>query len=318
MKTHLLPERGRFYKANMHCHSTCSDGKWTVETLKEEYMKRGYSVVAFSDHDRCISHNELSGADFLALTAYEADVSDWAVKDSRFRRCYHFNCFAKSPEADGREVTPVPEYRDMAAVNDFVARLNEAGFLVCYNHPNWSQQTLDDYGGLKGLFGCEVYNHSAMLDGIDADQEQPYDALLRRGNRLFCLSADDNHDHFPPEHPLNDSFGGFIMIKAPALSYGAIMTALERGEFYASMGPEIYSLYVEDMQLHVECSGVRSIHMTTAGRRAAVARAETGKTLTSASFEIDPTDGYVRLQLTDREGLRANTNACFVDTLPQR
>ena len=108
------------------------------------------------------------------------------------------------------------------------------------------------------------------------------------------------------------------MIKAPALSYGAVMTALERGEFYASMGPEIYSLYVEDLRLHVECSGVRSIHMTTAGRRAAVARAETGKTLTSASFEIDPTDGYVRLQLTDREGLRANTNACFVDTLPQR
>ena len=69
MKQYLLPENGRFYKANLHCHSTFSDGDWTVEKLKEEYQKRGYSVIAYSDHDRCISHNELTDSDFLALTA---------------------------------------------------------------------------------------------------------------------------------------------------------------------------------------------------------------------------------------------------------
>ena len=144
MKQYLLPENGRFYKANLHCHSTFSDGDWTVEKLKEEYQKRGYSVIAYSDHDRCISHNELTDNDFLALTAYEADVSDWVVKDSNFRRCYHFNCFARDKFADGREVKPLPDYRDLDAVNAFIAKLNDAGFLVAYNHPNWSLQTLDD------------------------------------------------------------------------------------------------------------------------------------------------------------------------------
>ena len=32
----LLPEAGHFYKANLHCHSTMSDGKLTPEQLREQ------------------------------------------------------------------------------------------------------------------------------------------------------------------------------------------------------------------------------------------------------------------------------------------
>ena len=154
-----------------------------------------------------------------------------------------------------------------------------------------------------------------MMDGIDANQEQPYDALLRRGNRIFCLATDDNHDRFPPEHPLCDSFGGFVMIKAPKLDYETIFAALEHGDFYASMGPEIHSLTFEDGMLHVETSEVRSIHMTTNARRAEVLHAEHGKTIHEATFHVLPSDGYIRLQIIDREGMRANSNAYFTDTL---
>ena len=313
MKTWLLPESGQFYKANLHCHSTVSDGKWSPERIKEEYMARGYSVVAYSDHDVCVSHNELTDENFLAITAYEANIKqDEGVKFS-FARRYHLNCFARSPYADGKEVTPAPDYQNVDAVNAFIARLREAGFLVCYNHPNWSLQTLADYGELKGLFACEIYNHSAMLDGIDADQEQVYDALLRRGNRLFCVAADDNHDNYPPDHPLNDSFGGFTVIKAPRLAYDDIFAALERGDFYASMGPEIRALYVEDGDLCIETSPVRSIHMTNVGRDACVERAARGSSVTSARFPIRPDSRFIRLQITDWEGMRANTNAYFLD-----
>ena len=41
MKKYLLPENGNFYKANLHCHSTNSDGKLTVEELKKIYMEKG-------------------------------------------------------------------------------------------------------------------------------------------------------------------------------------------------------------------------------------------------------------------------------------
>ena len=37
MRKYLLPEKGEFYKANLHCHSTYSDGNWTPEEIKERY-----------------------------------------------------------------------------------------------------------------------------------------------------------------------------------------------------------------------------------------------------------------------------------------
>ena len=50
MKKDLLPASGNFHKANLHCHSTVSDGALTPEALKELYTKNGYSVIAFTDH----------------------------------------------------------------------------------------------------------------------------------------------------------------------------------------------------------------------------------------------------------------------------
>ena len=55
----LLPEAGQFYKANLHCHTVLSDGRWTKEQVKEEYRKRGYSVVAFTDDN----HNSYAPGD---------------------------------------------------------------------------------------------------------------------------------------------------------------------------------------------------------------------------------------------------------------
>ena len=41
MKKYLISPEKKQYKANMHSHSTFSDGKLTVEQLKEAYMERG-------------------------------------------------------------------------------------------------------------------------------------------------------------------------------------------------------------------------------------------------------------------------------------
>ena len=40
MKKYLLPEKGTFYKANLHSHSTVSDGGWTPEEMKERYIEK--------------------------------------------------------------------------------------------------------------------------------------------------------------------------------------------------------------------------------------------------------------------------------------
>ena len=62
MKKYLLPENGTFYKANLHCHTVLSDGRLTPEQVRELYMSRGYSIVAFTDH------NAMSVVDKKALS----------------------------------------------------------------------------------------------------------------------------------------------------------------------------------------------------------------------------------------------------------
>ncbi|NMP37999.1 MAG: PHP domain-containing protein [Clostridiales bacterium] len=312
---YLLPEKGIFYKANLHCHSTLSDGSLTTDELKRAYMEQGYSVIAFTDHDVYYDHAAMCEKNFLAITSYEADISDWSDSDSHSRRCYHFNCYDKNPCADGKPLIEKPEYNDINGINEYIRKLNEAGYLVCYNHPNWSQQNMEDYKDLKGLFACEVFNYSAYIDGIDGNQEVPFDTLLRRGNRLGCVMADDNHDRAPFFTPMNDSFGGFTMIKAPSLNYYNIMRALENGDYYASMGPKINALYADGNTVKVECSPVRRISFTTNARSAQCFIAERGGYLTGAEFTVEPKYGYVRVQLEDYAGLRANSNAYFIEDI---
>ena len=56
MRKILISKDLNSYKANLHCHSTYSDGKLTVKTLRDEYKKRGYSIIAFSDHHVLENH----------------------------------------------------------------------------------------------------------------------------------------------------------------------------------------------------------------------------------------------------------------------
>ena len=312
MKHWLLPQNGIFYKANMHCHSNLSDGNLSVEKLKEEYLKQGYSIVAFTDHDKFHRHNELSDDNFLAINGYEVDISHWDTDDSHYVRCYHFNCYALTNEQNS-EVLPLPAYKDIQGVNRFIKQLNDDGFIVCYNHPHWSLQTLDDYGELEGLFGMETFNYSAYMGGIDGNETNVYDTMLRLGKRLFCLAADDNHNGSPIGHPESDSFGGFIMVKTDTLAYKPVMQAIQNGDFYASSGPLIETLTVENNTATIRCSPAVRISMTTGGRRSGAVNTSEGATITSAEFVIDPGDTFIRFEVVDERGRRANTRAYFLD-----
>lgn len=44
-------------KGGLHLHTTCSDGELTPQAIAEEYEKRGYDFIAFTDHDYMLSHN---------------------------------------------------------------------------------------------------------------------------------------------------------------------------------------------------------------------------------------------------------------------
>ena len=206
------------------------------------------------------------------------------MEEEKFlRKTYHLCCIAKTPEnrwqvydprfkggnaylyTDGM-VCDGYEDRDYSLnyVNDMIARTNAHGFLVTYNHPTWSLQEYPDYAGLKGLWAMEVYNNHCHRIGYDDDNSHIYQTLLKLGTPLFPLATDDFHRL--QEH--NFIAGGWIMVGAEELTYPSVIAALEKGDFYASTGPEIRELSLDGTVLKLRCSGVRSIKIFTQSRHA--------------------------------------------------
>ena len=198
-------------------------------------------------------------------------------------------------------------------ISRLIKDAGEYGFFVCYNHPRWSLENYADYSGYEGLWGVEIYNHACTVGGLYDYDINVFDDILRDGKRVFASCGDDNHNTKEGDRLLG-SFGAFVMVNAESLSYENIVDGLLSGNFYSSMGPEIYSLYVEDSKVYVECSGAKRISYSTRGRRTKAVNAVDGY-VSDAVFEIRDTDEYFRIEVVDKNGLRANTQAYFWDEL---
>lgn len=333
MKKYLLPKDGNFYKANMHCHTHLSDATWTPEEVKEEYKKRGYSIVAFTDHDILIPHPELADENFLPLNGCEIEVNENDDVEWREMKTCHMCCIALEPDNFYQVCYNRSKYLYANAINqrnklivdelkpDFervysgegiCAMMKEArdsGFFVTYNHPTSSMEYYPDYMSYENMHALEICNGAGVYGGHLDYCPNIYDDMLRGGKRIFCVAGDDGHRS---EH----AFGAFTMIKAPKLEYKAVTDSLMAGNFYASQGPLIDELWIEDGIMHIKCPGAEKIVFHPGLRREnKVFRAEGGKPVTEGEYEVKPDHGYVRVTVYDKYGRAATTNAYFTDEL---
>ena len=339
MKYHLIPEEGEFYKANLHCHTTVSDGRRTPAEIKADYMAKGYSIVAYTDHELMYPHPELTDAHFLAMNGYEVSVNSpgkvWgqqrvchiclvATRDdiekqvlwNRANRGYsgenHGPAYDLAPTVakfDENEPDFIRVYSG-ECISEMMRRGREAGYFVTYNHPTWSMENYENYMGYHGMHAMEIVNYGCLSAGYDDYNPRVYDDILRGGERIYCIAADDTH------RGTIDCFGGFTMIKARSLSYNEVGRALLDGHFYASEGPLIHALWIENGHLHVKTSEARQITMNTGIIHTAYKKAEGDTPVTEAAFPLSPDFRYIRITVLDGEGHHACTNAYFMDTLP--
>ena len=341
MKKYLIPNEGKFYKANMHTHTTISDGKLTPEEMKELYKSHGYSILAYTDHQIMIPHPELLDDEFLPINSYELAINQPNKSGWPYSKTYHINFYAPAvdtpttgtfcPNTLWLEHSKAYITDEMRAAGmeshtystEFVQKLidiaTDEGFLVCYNHPMWSLQDHSDYSGLKGLWGVEWYNTGCERGGY-CDSMQPITELLREGNRMvYPIAADDSHS-------AGGAFGGFVQVKAKELTYPTVFEALKNGDFYSSSGPEIYDLYIEDGKVHAKCSPVKVVFLNTDRRYVTRKNAPKGELLTEVELDISeyiagcdkasPDHGcYIRLDFVDENGGIARTRAYFLDEL---
>lgn len=336
MKKYLISPEKKQYKANLHCHSVLSDGCKTPEELKELYKSHGYDILAITDHERPCDHQALADEDFIMLTGYECYIRPNARYD-KYDREIHLNLFARDPKNikmvnyDERYAAYVkrdnavgelvrvgdesPREFTVEYINEYIRTAKEHGYIVAYNHPYWSMEDEADILAYEGLFSLEICNYGSYIINNLEYCGALYDKMLYKGNRIFCHGADDNHNVFPIDHPRFDSFGAFTMIMPDEFSYGSVFDAMEKGEMYASMGPTFREVSVEDGNIHIECSDVKSIFVYMGSKAPACLVANEGESINCADFKIDENARYVRVSVRDIYGNWADTRGFFPDEI---
>lgn len=331
----LIAEDKKQFKANLHCHSNMSDGKLSPADLKRIYKDKGYSVLAITDHEYPFDHSEMSEEDFLMITGYEAYIrpSPDCTYDY-YGSEIHINLFAKEPHntsyvnyvpvcckyikdaeylnslkkvGSGEVRRYTPEY-----INSFVEEAKRAGYLASHNHPVWSLENESDIMRYEGFFSMEMCNYGCYIGGVPEYNSALYNKLLRAGKRIFCHSADDNHNHQPLDSASSDSFGGFTMILAEELEYSSVIKALETGNFYSSMGPVISSLEIENGKAKIKTSPATQISMHYGAKAPRRVTAHTDS-LCEAEFEIPKEAAFVRFSVMDSARRFADTRGFFRD-----
>ncbi len=336
---YLISPDKKQYKANLHSHSTLSDGYKTPEDLKEMYKARGYSILAITDHERPYQHTALSDKDFIMITGYEGYVrtNPQAIYDV-YAKEIHLNFFARDP-MNLKMICFNPSYgryliRDNALenlervgserpreysreyINEYIRTAKENGYLVAYNHPYWSMEDEADILSYEGLFSVEMCNYGSYLTGGLEHNGALYDKMLRSNHRVFCHGGDDNHNSSPLDHPNSDSFGAFTMIYPKEFTYGGVIEAMENGEMYSSMGPVFHEISLDGDKLHIECSDVSHIVVYTGSKTPDFLHsAGDGDSLSRADFTVDKQARYIRVSIRDAQGRWADTRGFFMDEL---
>lgn len=299
MGTHAFTAPGRFWRGNIHTHSTLSDGRLGAEEVCRLYREAGYDFLCLSDHFlarfgfpiantrpfRTNSFTTILGAEIHAPANSQDEI--WHV------------LAAGLPE----DFAPTGE---METGIELAARAKAAGAFVGIAHPQWSGLTAEDGRAMAAhAHAVEIYNHGCQLECARPDGTYLLDLLLNQGHRLTAYAADDAH------FKIDDGFGGWMMVKAEANKPDALLAAMKAGDFYSSQGPLIYAFAIAGGEAHVECSPAVNVAVLGRGSRAVHIA---GRQMTRASLPLEPFAGdWCRLVVSDAAGRVAWTNPVWLD-----
>jgi hypothetical protein len=296
---------GRFWRGNLHTHSTRSDGVLDPEEVCRRYRAEGYDFLALTDHFvgrygyPIVDTRPFRTNSFTTILG--AELHSGAMANGELWHILAVGLPDTFAPSDSPDFLPVAGQESGA---DLAARAVAAGAFVAIAHPQWSGLTLADARGITAAHAVEVYNHGCA-EGCDRpDGFAIADLLLTEGRRLTLVATDDAHFSEP------DHFGGWVMVKAEANNPEALLASLKAGTFYSSQGPDLHDVRITPDAVEVDCSAVRSVIVQGAGT---AAKALHGHSMTTARVPLDRFRGspWVRVTVIDAGGKRAWSNPSF-------
>ena len=292
-------EEGRWFKGNVHAHSTGSDGTRTPEQLLEIYSGAGYDFLSITDHSIVTDIDGLGGTDFLLIPGEEMCIG-------RTHASTLFHIVALGV----KETLPFRDFDGDLDPQLVIDHVNGVGGIAILAHPYWSGLNHRDMMDIDGYHGVEIYNTSCEYERNTGFSASHIDDLIVMGRRPWIYAVDDHHGAERPLLPL-DATGAWIMVKSKSLGLDDIMSSIRRGVFYSSTGPEIKEITIDDEGvISLECSPVKEISFVSTPSLGIKNYAESGP-LMGASYKGRPGETYIRIEVTDFEGKSAWSNPIY-------
>ena len=293
---------GRFFRGNLHTHSTLSDGVLEPEEVCRRYADEGYDFLALTDHFVGLYNYPIADTKRFRSNSFTtilgAELHSGAMSNGELWHILAVGLPEDFAPSNSPHFRPVDDQESGAEI---ARRAREAGAFVAVAHPQWSGLTLDDARGIEAAHAVEIYNHGCAIGCDRPDGFHTLDLLLTEGRKLTLVATDDAHFYEP------DHFGGWVMVKAEANDPDQLLDALKAGHSYASTGPDFYGVQYESRYVTVDTSAVTSVIVVGAGAGTAAVH---GESMTRTRVNIDrlANSPWIRVCLIDRAGKRAWLN----------
>ncbi len=225
------------YKADLHIHSTYSDGvmKYTGRGRVYEAWRDGLDVIAVTDHMRVKVYKDKVG-----VPAPENDKAKrgerpaQAVKDAVSmggdygilvipgveitgspKTLGHFNALFTTNNLE------IFDYDPMQAIRN----ARKQGALIMQNHPGWRQSTLEMTQFVKDAYAEKLVDGIELMNGRSF---YPRALQTAKDNNLFIASTTDIHSTTAETYRENNHLRNMTIIFAKELSSESIREGLEK------------------------------------------------------------------------------------------
>jgi len=284
---------GRWFKGNLHTHTTGSDGAWSPERVVEEYKANDYNFTFITDHWKVTDPTSLSKDGFLALHGAEFNIEGSELG-------YHYHIV-------GLNVKKTIDKDSVSNAQELIDAIRAEGGEAVVAHPYWSGLTLNDMSPLKGHLGIEIFNSTCFFSIGKGHSVIHWDDLLNMGKTMYGFAVDDTHQHFN-EHRHIDICAAWIMAKMPELTEENVMHAIKSGHFYSSIGPAIKDISINDGKIKVSTSEVKYINFIANAHSGESFTAKSSDFITEAEYKIRGNERYIRVECIDQYGKGAWSN----------
>ena len=201
-------------KVATHCHSTYSDGEFTLSELREMFLKSGFDMVFMTDHAEWFDNSSIS--------AYIDECKKLSDKDFTFVAGLEFECERKM-HILGYGVTALA---DSTNPQDVITHIDKNQGISVIAHPGDSMfDWIESFDVLP--FGIEVWN--SKYDGPIAPRPRTFRLL----NRLQARNAEMKAFYGTDLHWKNQYRGLFNELNCSATATDALK-AFRTGNYHAN------------------------------------------------------------------------------------